>query len=156
MGVKRGVFAPHGWLTYYTPVSTFEYHSHSELSMKKSRTLATGLVLATAGLIVGWTVPHIELDASFPSEDEVLDAAPAEMWLEFSVAPDMERSSFSVRGPDGRVALGDATIGEIDHMIKATVKGDMPAGKYQVSWVAAPMEDHTVRGRYSFEVKAVR
>lgn len=118
--------------------------------------LRSSAALAASALLLGWTAFHLELNASFPQADAVLGEAPSEIWLEFSVAPDMERSSFSVRGPGGPVELGAIAAGERPEVIKAAVKGAMPAGGYTVSWVGAPPEDHTVRGRFSFSVGAAR
>lgn len=122
------------------------------------RTLVRGLALAVSTLAIGWTVFHLELSASYPEADAVLSEAPTELWLQFSVPPDMERTSFSVRGPEGRIALGDMVQGEGDETktVHAAVSGPMPAGDYMVSWVGAPMDDHTVRGRFSFSLEAQR
>ncbi len=120
------------------------------------RTLAGGLTVVASLLSVGWTAFHVELDASYPEADAVLSEAPTEIWLQFSVIPDMERSSFSVQGPGGGVELGDISAGEELEMIKAEVKGKMPAGEYMVSWVGAPLEDHAVQGRFKFSLEAGR
>ena len=120
------------------------------------RTLAGGLTVAASLLFVGWTAFHVELDASYPEADAVLSEAPTEIWLQFSVITDMERSSFSVQGPGGKVELGDISAGEEPEMIKAEVKGEMPPGDYRVAWVGAPLEDHAVQGRFNFSIEAGR
>jgi len=114
------------------------------------------LVLILTLVLSGWKVFHIELTGSFPSEEQALAEVPEQIWLEFSVTPDTARSSFSVRGPDGRVELGDIVMGESEEILTAPVTGPMPVGDYTVSWVAAPLDDHTVRGRYSFTIEASR
>ena len=64
----------------------------------------------------------------------------------------MERTSFSVRGPAGAVALDSIAVGDEPEVVKAAVAGNMPEGRYTLSWVGAPIGDHTVRGRFSFSV----
>ena len=105
-------------------------------------------------LLGAWTLFHIELVDSLPRADQVLDAAPKEVWLEFSTNPDTARSTFSIRGPAGGVDLGEVVMDAEDDptVLKAVVEGEMPPGAYTVSWVAAPMEDHAVRGRFSFTI----
>ena len=120
------------------------------------RTLAGGLTVVASLLLVGWTAFHVELDASYPDADSVLSEAPTEIWLQFSVIPDMERSSFSVQGPGGAVELGDFSAGEELEVIRAEVKGGMPPGDYKVSWVGAPLDDHAVQGRFGFSIEAGR
>lgn len=105
-------------------------------------------------LILGaWTTFHLDLVDSLPKEDQVLEEAPEVVWLEFSAAPDMSRSSFSIRGPEGGVELGEMEVGDKEEVIRARVVGDMPAGAYTLSWVGAPMDDHTVRGRFEFTIE---
>lgn len=123
--------------------------------MRTRSTAAVVLLLASAAL-AGWVPFHLELNASFPEADAVVTEAPTEIWLEFSVAPDMGRTSFSVRGPDGNVELGAVTAGGKPEVVKAAVKGAMPAGSYTVSWAGAPLNDHVVRGRFAFTVQAAQ
>lgn len=118
--------------------------------MKSLRRFLT--VAALPALVAGWTVLHIEVDAAFPAVDGSVATAPDSVWIDFSTTPDPERSSFSIRGPAGAVALTDMRIGENPEFMHARVEGSMPAGTYTVSWIAAPMDDHTVRGRYEFTV----
>jgi methionine-rich copper-binding protein CopC len=120
------------------------------------RLKTTATLAFAAAVLSGWTAFHLELYESFPDADAVVAEAPAEIWLEFSVAPDMERTSFSVRGPEGNVELGDITAGEKPEIIKAAVTGAMAAGEYTVSWAGAPPDDHVVRGRYNFTVGTAR
>lgn len=110
------------------------------------------LALALSLPLVGWAAFHLELTASHPEADGTVVEAPAEIWLQFSVAPDTAQSSFSVRGPDGSLELGDIVLGEEPEILRAQVKGAMPSGEYTVSWVGAPLDDHPVRGRYKFSV----
>ena len=114
------------------------------------------LALAALPLVfAGWTVLHIEVDAAYPAVDSTT-TAPDSIWIDFSTTPDPDRSSFSIRGPDGAVQLGEIRIGEDPEFMHARVEGAMPDGTYTVSWIAAPMDDHTVRGRYEFTVASGR
>jgi methionine-rich copper-binding protein CopC len=106
-------------------------------------------------LILGaWTVFHIDLRDSYPKADQALDAAPQEIWLEFSVQPDTSQSTFSIRGPAGGVDLGDVSWNSDGDptVLRAAVEGEMPPGAYIISWVAAPMNDHGGRGRINFTI----
>lgn len=124
--------------------------------MRIPRALAVLFTLASVAVLVGWAPFHIELNASFPESDQDLSESPTEMWLEFSVPTDMERSSFSVRGPEGSVELGDISTDESDSTLRADVMAALVPGKYTVSWVAAPLDDHSVRGRFAFTVASSR
>ena len=122
--------------------------------MNARRTIPALLVLSL--MLVGWSTFHLEIVASVPDEDEVLQEAPEVVWLEFTAAADLARSSFSIRGPDGTVELGDIEAGDTDEVIRAAVLGEMPAGAYTVSWVGAPVDDHTVRGRFDFTIETAQ
>ncbi len=107
--------------------------------------IALSLVAATPAL-------HIELVKSTPSADAVLDAAPAELVLTFSAELDYARSAVTLRGPNGSVKLSDRVTTEDPKALKVAVEGAMPAGRYTVSWTAAPLDDHGGRGRFAFQV----
>ncbi len=126
------------------------------MTMKMKRSLMAAVALALPFLAAGTALFHLELVASYPEAEEVLQASPNEIWLQFSVQPDMEQTSFSVRGAAGRVELGDIVAGDSPEIIKAPVAGTLAPGTYTLSWVGAPMDDHPVRGRYTFEVAAAR
>lgn len=157
---RRGRHAPYSLA--YTSLPILREHvahpSPTEVTTAMHRQLSRGLALSASLLLIGWTAFHLELAGSYPEADAVLAEAPTEMWLEFSVVPDVERTSFSVRGPDGRIALGDIHQKEDGEgkILRAEVSGPMPAGSYTVSWVGAPIDDHTVRGRFSFSIEAAR
>lgn len=122
--------------------------------MKRNFVLAATF---TFGLpLLGASAMHLELTASFPEADAEVDTAPSEIWLEFSAKPDLEQSGFLLRGPDGFVELGEIQVGENEETIEAAVEGAMPDGEYRVSWTAAPVDDHSVRGRYSFTIRQAR
>lgn len=124
--------------------------------MKHTRIIATTLALALPLLAAATGAFHLDLVDSHPKADQVVETSPAEIWLKFSVEPDMEQTSFSIRGPAGTVELGEIVKGDSPEIIKAPVTASLAPGSYTLSWVGAPMDDHPVRGRYSFEVAAHR
>ncbi len=122
--------------------------------MKKTHILLALGALASPLLLTGSAALHLELVDSYPEAEQVLEESPPEIWLQFSVQPDMEQTSFSVRGPAGAVELGEIVTGDSPEVIKAPVATSLAAGEYTLSWVGAPMDDHPVRGRYTFQVAA--
>ena len=120
--------------------------------MKRGRIL--GLTAVTC-LLLGSGYWHIDLTDSRPAEDEVLTAPPTEIWLRFSVAPDLEQSGIALLGTSGMVQLEEVTL--IDSVsVSAKIVGTMAAGDYIVSWRAAPHNDHGSRGRFKFKVESSR
>ena len=122
----------------------------------KTRSSRLAYALLFFPLLVASGPLHIEVTASFPDEDQELSAPPTEIWLQFSVVPDMEQTSFSVRGPEGSVELGEIEVGEDPTVIKAEVSAPIGSGAYTVSWVGAAPDDHAERGRYAFSIDTGR
>lgn len=118
----------------------------------KRLTLPASAVLLIPVLAAAGGAFHLELVDSFPKADAVVHEAPSQIWLQFSVAPDMEQTSFAVRGADGNIELGEITVGESPEVIQAAVAQPLEDGEYTLSWVGAPVDDHPVRGRYTFTV----
>ncbi len=112
--------------------------------------------LAIPFLLTAATSFHIEVTASFPEADQELEASPDQIWIQFSVVPDMEQTSFSVRGANGRVALGEIRVGDAPEIITAEVSSPLAAGEYTLSWVGAAADDHPERGRFAFTVGETR
>lgn len=119
------------------------------MQLRRALFISMGILLLGA-----WTAFHIDLRASFPAADQVLEGPPQEIWLEFSTTPDTARSTFSVRGPAGGVQLDTIRWNAEDEpaVLRAEVMGEMPPGDYLISWVAAPVDDHGGRGRISFSI----
>ncbi|MDP2955815.1 MAG: copper resistance protein CopC [Longimicrobiales bacterium] len=118
--------------------------------MKPVRTWVAAVALFLAA--VAWTVPHLDLVDSHPKPDQALAAPPTEVWLKFSTAPDLVRSTFSLQGPAGAVELGAVAAGSAPEILRAEVKGPVVPGSYTVSWVGVPPGEHAVRGRFTFTV----
>ena len=112
-------------------------------------------LIATSCLLIGAAYWHIDLTDSRPQEDEILNVAPSEIWLRFSVPPDLEQTGIALLGTSGMVELEDVAL--VDSVsISAKVVGAMAAGEYIVSWRAAPHDDHGTRGRFEFKVESSR
>ena len=111
---------------------------------------AAGLI-SVCCMLLGAGYWHIDLTDSRPEADEVLSAAPSEIWLRFSVPPDLEQSGIALMGTSGMVELEELAL--VDSVsISAKVVGAMVPGDYIVSWRAAPHDDHGSRGRFEFTI----
>jgi methionine-rich copper-binding protein CopC len=120
--------------------------------MHNKRAFFAALALAAPLFLTASTSLHLELVASSPFEDQKLEQSPATIWLRFSAIPDMEQTSFSVRGAQGVVELGEIVVGDAPEIITAELAAPIAAGEYTLSWVGAPADDHPSRGRYVFTV----
>ena len=120
--------------------------------MKSGRALG---LMAVSCLLIGAGHWHIDLTDSRPQEDEVLATSPSEIWLRFSVAPDLEQSGIALLGTSGMIQLDDVALTD-STSISARVMGDMEPGEYIVSWRAAPHDDHGSRGRFKFKIESSR
>ena len=112
-------------------------------------------LIAVSCLLTGAGYWHIDLTDSRPQEDEVLSASPSEIWLRFSVAPDLEQSGIALLGTSGMIQLDEVALAD-SVSISAKVTGAMEPGEYIVSWRAAPHDDHGTRGRFKFKVESSR
>lgn len=120
--------------------------------MKPGR--AVGLIAVTL-MLVGAGYWHLTLVDSRPKEDAVVAESPAEIWLRFNQAPDLEQCGISVRGAGGTVRLEAVELAD-SMALSAKVIDTLEPGEYTVSWLAAPHDDHGVRGRYKFTVEGSR
>ena len=110
---------------------------------------------ACAGILGAAAPPlHIELVASAPAADSTVTQSPDELRLWFSAPLDVARSGAGLRGPDGSVKLGAAAGAEDPKVLVVPILDPLGPGTYTVSWTAAPLEDHGVRGRFRFTVAA--
>ena len=66
-------------------------------------------------------------------------------------------SSFTLEGPDGKVAVGKATAGKVDgkldRSLVAPITGTITAGKYTVTWKTSGSDGHIQTGTFDFIVK---
>ncbi|MBA3888994.1 MAG: copper resistance protein CopC/CopD [Gemmatimonadaceae bacterium] len=121
-----------------------------------SRRLAAAAVLA-AGLLLfhfGSAVAHGVLRSSNPASGAHLRAAPTELRLTFSEAPEMGMARIGLTGPDGRgIALGALSIaGDPRMTLVAPIAGRLVEGPYTVTWQVAGADGHPVRGDFRFVI----
>jgi methionine-rich copper-binding protein CopC len=76
-----------------------------------------------------------------------------QLW--FNEAPDLKVSKIEVTGPAGKVELGPAHLMDAK-TVMATIKGDVPDGKYTTSWRTAGKDGHIIKGEFAFTVKRPR
>lgn len=97
---------------------------------------------------------HGRLRTSVPAANARLAAAPRELRLVFTEAPELSFTTVILVGPVGPVALGalaatpDAPMGVV-----APIHGRFVAGAYTVTWQTAGADGHPVRGTFSFVVE---
>lgn len=126
-------------------------------AMKKM--LKPGLVIAAFVASLSWASPvsaHAQLDSSSPAPSSVLEAAPAEIRLDFNEPVTPIARSIEIYNQDGqRIVLGEALVSPEDPSI--LVAGDVPEipdGLYVVAWRAVSNDGHAVEGAYSFQIGA--
>jgi methionine-rich copper-binding protein CopC len=120
--------------------------------MRLGRT--AGLIAVSLSLL-GAGYWHLTLVDSRPREDAVVTESPTEIWLRFNQQPDVEQSGISIRGPGGAVKLEKVRLAD-SLSLSAKVLDSLEPGDYTVSWLAAPHDDHGIRGRYKFTVESSR
>ena len=110
--------------------------------------------IAVAVLSLGAVSPrHIELVSSSPGVSAVLDVAPQELLLTFSADLDLTESIATIQSSQGTpVKLGDTQATSDPRQMKHSIDESLGAGRYTVTWVATPKDDHSGSGRFSFEI----
>ena len=107
------------------------------------------LPFAMSCFLMGASYWHLELVDSRPKQDEVVNQAPSEVWLRFDKAVDLEHCGIALLGSSGMVTLEDVVLVD-STSVSAKIVGALEPGDYIVSWRAAPIGDHGIRGRYEF------
>ena len=100
---------------------------------------------------------HLDLDRSEPEADQVVEAVDRiSLW--FTQSPQMGGTSIRLVPSGGEpLDLGDAKKSEGDEkLILLDVTRPLAPGTYGVYWRAMAQDGHTVRGDFSFQVKAAR
>lgn len=113
------------------------------------------LAALSAAIIVGmaWSVPataHSALDRSSPADGDTVDAAPAEVWAEFTEPP----------APSSHLEIDDACGRRVDNDdsrvlgMRITVGLDSTGpGRYLVRWTTVSLTDgHPAKGWFAFTV----
>ena len=119
-----------------------------------------GLVAVALGASLGVaraeSPVHLALERSDPNQDQTLSAAPVEVRLWFTQAPQAAATSVRiVAGDESLVESGDPTVDAEDvKVFSVAVGGEMAAGSYTVIWRAMSADGHVVRGEFSFSVSS--
>jgi copper transport protein len=118
--------------------------------------VATGALVAPFVLIGPLAEPagaHATLIGTNPTDDELLDAAPDAVELQFDEGVELTDDSIEVIGPDGgRVHGGSVETAEGDSVLRAPIDGDQ-RGTYTVAWRVTSADSHTISGSFVFHVE---
>ena len=100
---------------------------------------------------------HTRLLRSTPAAGVTISAAPLELRLVFSEAPELAYTSIVLRASDGAVvtlsppAIAAGTVATV----VCGIRGEIRSGRYTVEWQAGGADGHPVKGRYTFTVSSV-
>ncbi len=121
--------------------------------MMSRRVLSTVIGLAGTVWILGGTPSaHTKLQKSEPAANSTVTAPPPHVQLWFNEKPDLKVSKIEVTGPSGKLDLGPAHLMD-PKTVMATIKGDVPDGKYTATWRTAGKDGHVIKGEFVFTVK---
>ena len=113
------------------------------------RAVVTGAVVLMVGCA---SVPALQVVRSTPAAGAVLDAPPRDVRIWFDAAPEVDGAELAFDGPGGDVSVRMLhTMGEQDLM--AFVVGDMPDGRYRLTWRAVGPEGEAASGAIPFEIR---
>lgn len=121
----------------------------------RTAVLAAAALTFAAGIALAGAAPafaHDELLGSSPEPGQVLDAAPAEISLEFS--NDIIEVGTAVEVVDhhgGEIAVGEPVVA--GPRVTASLPADLE-GEYQVRWRAVSSDGHPIEGTIDFGVGA--
>lgn len=119
--------------------------------MKALRILTSTLAVAACCLLLpAGLSAHMKVAKTVPAASAVV-AAPTQVEVAFSEAPDLKVSKMEIKGPSAKTALTQLHV--MDKSLMAVVQGDMPDGVYVVSWQAAGPDGHVQKGDFTFTVK---
>src|SRR5688572_19736402 len=120
------------------------------------RASLTLFLLGLPLLVAGWTARHLELLSSYPKKDQTVASAPVDISLVFSESADSTKTSISLTGPAGEVAVGPIRLQDEGLVVLAKVEGAIPAGGYTVAWVAGASDQDPIKGSFKFTVRQGR
>lgn len=112
------------------------------------------VLLAGVGVLLGTAGPasaHATLVTSSPADGARVDAAPAEVTLEFDESVSIGAGYARVLGADGeRVDTGAASV--TDDVVTIPLRGGLPDASYVVTFRVVSADSHPVSGAYAFVV----
>lgn len=119
------------------------------------RAIRLVLALGAALLTPQAAFAHGRLKSSTPADRSRLTAAPPEVRLVFTEAPELAFSRIELTGPNGPVRLGALTRPtDVARALAAPIGGALAAGDYTVAWQMAGADGHPVRGTLAFSIEA--
>ncbi|MEE8477552.1 MAG: copper resistance CopC family protein [Gemmatimonadales bacterium] len=117
---------------------------------RAQRLLGAALALVSIAGLAGFAL-HIRLVKSFPTEDQVVHQAPADIQLWFSQVPELSLTKVRLLGPeDVTVTVAKAVATDDVKSVKLAIVDSLPEGTYSVTWQTASPDGHKVRGEYAF------
>lgn len=113
-------------------------------------TFAVVLLVSTPSPVLA----HGALKSSVPAKGAHLTAAPRELRLTFTEAPELTFTRVELIGPDGRPVTLDTirAVADSARAIVAPIAGPLIAGGYTVRWQIAGADGHPVRGSFAFTI----
>jgi len=113
--------------------------------------------LAAAALFLAWTHPpafaHAELRRATPAAGGTVEAAPAEIVLNFSERLEIAFSSVVVRDALGRrVDKQDSHVDPADRTTMRVSVPNLTKGTYIVVWRALTTDTHRTEGAFAFQI----
>lgn len=114
--------------------------------MKKILLLTLFILLLSSAAVSA----HTALEASSPSDGEVMTEEPREIILEFNT-PLEEASSFTVENAEGEEIPFGITLEE--QKMTGAPGAAMADGEYTVNWKIIGADGHPIEGAYAFTVK---
>ncbi|HEY0777771.1 MAG TPA: copper resistance protein CopC [Gemmatirosa sp.] len=123
---------------------------------RERRFVASLITVLLVALVPRLALAHAHLVRSAPSAGARLTAAPTEIRLTFSEAPELAVSLVRLVGPDGMaVPLGTlADAPGTSTVVVAAVRGPLGAGTYTVTWQVVASDGHPSHGQFAFTVAA--
>lgn len=120
---------------------------------KRWAALTVAAVLFVLVLPAGPASAHATLLFTSPTVDGAVPDSPPIVQLVFDQPVVANKTSLSVLGDDGRDAtLGPVRTGEDSSVVRAQVIEELPAGEYQVEWLAVALDGDSMIGDFRFVV----
>ncbi len=110
-------------------------------------------LIAAALVMPGVAGAHTEVSDSSPKDGELIEAAPAEVWVKFGSTPfSIAGGSLEVLDACGSpVQMGETSMNQTQDTLTVASTGD-PAGRYEIHWFAEAIDGAAQSGYLDFEV----
>jgi len=108
-----------------------------------------GLLLALGIAAAPAAQAHDELVSTDPADGATVPSAPSKVTLTFEEPAVSMGTEIEVTAPDGTVvSSGEPQL--VDTTVSQAVAGELPAGKYGVTWRVTSQDGHAVSGTFAF------